>query len=259
MGFGTATGFMRPQGGASGFCPAQGAASGGEAANPHVADLNAGDNDRFSISVESEHQGLTSGWWRSIYFRADALGSFRRLAFFRPGTTGWGVYCSANTNVIVEAYDTGGSLRTAGQAGVYTTGTWYHVYAQFDGSQLGISIDNGSLSLSAAFGAAYAPPALASTGYVGSLSSTIHNFDGRLQNFRGGDGTLSASLRTELYGAGNPPSYAAASASLQAAASFWYDLDEESSGTSAVARADSTGNAASLTDDTNVPSILRAS
>jgi hypothetical protein len=110
---------------------------------------------------------------------------------------------SSSTNSLTWTGSSDGSATTQkAHSATLTTGTWYFLYCYFDGSNLGLSIDNGTAQTTAFSGSPYA-----GSDYfrLGRMAGTY--LDGYLDSVSFWNNTLSAGELSDLYNSGTGLDY----------------------------------------------------
>ena len=181
-------------------------------------------------------------WWRSIWFYLDTTTTAQTLFATRNTNDGMSLVTGAAGTDVSLVVGNGTGVATATFTISLSTATWYHAYVEFDGTNIGISIDNGTI-VQQALGGAFSAGAGGLN--VGANLTPLLFVDGRLQCFFGANGVLTTAQRTTNYNAGVPLSYAQ-SLTSGITPLFAYELDEPS-GT----RVDLV-SAANLTDNNTV-------
>lgn len=218
-----------------------------------AAKFTAANSEYLSHAGNATLRGSATGWWRAGWLYLDSLNTWKTLFSTLAGNDGIRIRVSNASKLRCEAGD-GSAVQSVIHTSAFSADTWYFWYAEYDGTDLNISFNDGTpVSAGASF--AFSPGAQVCL--VGGGIGPIQTWDGGMQSLCGDDGTLSAANITALYAAGAGLAYCAKpSGVLPGADGFWFNLDEESDGSGAVTREDSHGSN-HLTDNNTVTSVAR--
>ncbi len=217
-----------------------------------AAQFTAATSEYLSNSGTAALRGQTGtgGWWRAGWIYLDTAAAMTIQSCLGTNV-GYLLSVNATPALVLEAGN-GTTTSTATHGSTLSTATWYFFYAYYDGTNIGISLNDGADTTTAL--STYSPGSTAWN--MGALVTPGTYFNGRMQVHFGGDGTLTAAQRTALYNSGTPLAYDQIDPLVRNVLGFFYELNEPSS-----TRADLAGTN-NLTDNntvtTNPGTVLNA-
>jgi len=187
-----------------------------------AAQFTAASSEYLSIAGNADVRGGVASWWRAGWVYLDSVGAARIIEDCLGSNNGHTIGINSSNQLYVTA-GTGSGTQTATHGTALSASTWYFFYVEYDGTNLGVGLNNGALATQA-LGAAYSPGTNAFG--VGSTLAGGDYMNGRMESVCGGDGTLSSGQITALYNNGDGIEYE--DTTLGSELKFWWRLSEES-------------------------------
>lgn len=192
-----------------------------------AAQFNSASSRYFTNAGNAVLRGSINGWYRFGWFYHDSTTLAQDVIATDSGNTGIKVNTGALGANVILSVGNGSAVKTATFTITLSTATWYFWYAYYDGTNIGISINNGTV-ITTALAAAFSPGAQAFD--VGAGIGGVVTFDGRMQCLGGDDvAGLTAAQVTSLYNAGTPLAYDQMPGAItQTTTFFFWELNEPS-------------------------------
>lgn len=210
----------------------------------NASQFTAANSEYLSGTGNATVRGAVAGWWRSFWFYLDSAAANAVILSCLSGNTGYQARLNATGDRLVLQVGNGTAVIGVTEGTALVTGTWYHGYIQYDGTNIGVSVNNAALT-TGALGAAY-PPGSASF-IIGATTTPSQYWDGRIQYVHGADGVLTAGQRTSDRNGGTPLLYSYAMIVAGIVPTFFYPLGEQVG-----VREDILGNGPTLNDNNTV-------
>ena len=191
-------------------------------------------------------RGATGSWFRSGWIYLDALITDQVVmtASTILDNVGFDLRYLTASGKLQLTVGNGTAEKTALDPTVLSGATWYHWYIEYDGTNIGISVNDDTITQTA-LAAAYSAGTNAVN--IGASLTPLLYVGGRMQCIMGGDTALTTGQRTTLYNSGVPLAYDQLDPLVRNALAFAFELNEPS-GT----RVDLVATANNLTDNNTV-------